>query len=140
MVNARVDLRKKDDEVLGAILCEVIDRRRRGEFPTASEYALRYPHLRKEIEADLHTISLLEGDEETRESVTAALPRVGWLIARLPALEQHIIFLRNFEKRRWEEIARILDRQEMDLRRTYAGAIGDLLAKCSPPGSQRSRR
>jgi len=133
-----------DALIMGAILAEVIDRRRAGEHPSPADYVERHPRLRKEIEAHFETIELLEGTgpppaspqpsapggpAEDR-SPSEGAPRIGELIADLSPLIQRLIYLRNFERKTWEEIARALDRPETELRRGYAQAIRQLIERC----------
>ena len=116
----------------------MIDRRRSGERPTASEYVQKYPHLRKEIEADFRTIEILEGpspeppgEAESGLPVAGAGPPIGEMIAGQTPLVQRMIFLRNFRKLRWEQITDLLGRPEADLRRSYAHALREIIERCS---------
>src|SRR5262245_13583287 len=119
-----------DELTLGDILREAIDRRRSGERPTASEYAEKYPHLRKEIEADFCTIELLEGSSPDPPGRPESMP-IAKIIAGQSPLVQRMIFLRNFRKLRWEEITGLLGRPEAELRRSYASALREILECCS---------
>jgi DNA-directed RNA polymerase specialized sigma24 family protein len=123
-------------ETLGEIVAEVIDRIRDGQEPRPEEYVARHPHLREEIQAHFETISLLEGRPAAAGAAgavatgTVPTPLVE-VLAALPPRLQRLIFLRNFEKRRWEEIARLLGEPEMELRRSYARVIHELLSRGS---------
>ncbi len=131
----------EDEEALAAILAEAIERLRRGETPQPGDYAERYPHLREGIQSHFETLELLDelGREQAERSriPAAALASgepaasVGSLIAGLSPLLQRVIYLRNFEKRLWSEIASIAGRPEMELRRLHAGAIRELIRQTS---------
>jgi DNA-directed RNA polymerase specialized sigma24 family protein len=137
----------QDARTLGLILSEVIDRLRRGDRPTASEYVERYPHLREDIEAHFQTIFLLEGEAQepphrgagqdgsgSADQESSSHP-IAEMIAEQPPLVQRLIFLRNFQRLRWEEIAAILNRPEAELRRSYARALREIIERCTAEGA-----
>ena len=129
---------RADEEILAAILAEIIDRRRSGETPSAEEYIARHPHLREAIEAHLATIDVLEGDAPGLEPASGGPARaepgekLGKAIDALPSRLQRAIYLRHFEKLPWAEVARRMGEAEDALRRSYARALRDLVALCSP--------
>ena len=114
---------------LAAVLTEVIDRQRSGDRPTLAEYLARYPHLEDDLRGHFEMIELLEG-----ESWMATPPNaLGDAISSLPEAVQELIFLRNFQRLSWAEIASRRREPEESLRRTYACALKVLLERCSGP-------
>jgi len=134
MIAPREKNDREDLEVIASVVSEAIDRRRRGEDPTADEYVRRYPRLRAEIEAEFETIALLEGKGA---AVAGEACPLGELISSLPPLTQRMIFLRDFEKRHWDEIARLLGQPELELRQSYTKAIRGLIERGSPQAGAR---
>jgi DNA-directed RNA polymerase specialized sigma24 family protein len=130
--------RNADLFTLGAIVAEAVERRRDGQPPGAEEYCRRYPHLRSEIEAHFETIALLESPLAAPLWAAADLGLKS-RFASLPADMQRLIALRESEQRPWEEIARLLGRPEMELRRAYAGVIASLIEEAPRAGSERTR-
>ncbi len=128
-----------DFETLGAILAEIIERRRRGEKPEVSEYVEKYPGLEGAIREQLQMVELLEGTDLAGKGAAEGMePRkgsasdlLGQTISAFSEALQRVIFLKNFEGLRWPEIARQLGEPEEKLRREYARAVRELIERCS---------
>ncbi len=134
-----------DAEAMGAILSEVIRRLRDGETPRVEEYIAKFPQFEGVLRDHFQVLGLLEGQDfgasggvTSGEEAAGRRPpslagRLGPTIAALPERLQRVIFLRNFEKLRWSEIARQVGQPEEDLRREYAAALRELVECCSAP-------
>ncbi|MBI4586688.1 MAG: sigma-70 family RNA polymerase sigma factor [Planctomycetes bacterium] len=119
-----------DEEILGGILVDAIDRLRRGECPAAEEYALKHPRLRGEIEERLRILQILEAGGGGK-SATGGADLAAAIATFSPGL-QRLFYLRHFESRPWPEIARLLAEPEETLRRQHARALKELMLKCAP--------
>src|SRR5512145_848297 len=111
--------------LLAQIVAQVIERRQRGERPDIGEYQLRHPELAEEIEGQLRMIEILEGDRDLDDRCAAGAepgecPSLGEILARHSLIAQKIVFLRNFERRPWKELAEALGRPEQELRAVYS--------------------
>ncbi len=134
MSSERSDREGGDEEALGGILHEVLERKQAGEHPTATEYTARYPHLREKIESHFRMMGLLDGLRESGGSASG--DSLGEAISALPEPIQRAIFLRHFERFTWSRIAQTLGEPEERIRRGYTRAVRQLMARCSSdPGA-----
>jgi len=129
MFSERSDRERGDEEALGEILREVLERKQAGEHPTAGEFTARYPHLRERIEGHFRMMGLLDGLRESGGSATG--DSLGEAISALPEPIQRAIFLRHCERFPWSRIARTLGEPEEKIRRGYSRAVRQLIARCS---------
>jgi hypothetical protein len=115
----------EESSLLAEIVAQVIERRRRGEKPDIEEYQRKHPELAQEIEGQVRMIEVLEGDR--RLEGPGSQPSLGEILAAQPLSVQRIVYLRNFEKRSWQEIAGALGQPEHELRRIYSHVLRELL-------------
>lgn len=130
-----------DAEAIGAILAEVIQRRRDGEMPRVEEYVAKHPVLETVLREHFQMLELLEHDApgafaggasgQIAPETAELAKRLGPAISALPDRMQRVIFLRNFENLRWAEIAERVGEDEEVLRRGYASVMRELLERCS---------
>jgi DNA-directed RNA polymerase specialized sigma24 family protein len=146
MSDAAESSMEPEESTLGAVLAEILSRRRAGESPVVAEYLTRNPELRGEILDGLEAMDFLENAALQPAESAAPSPNkaghgdamatlsLGQRIAELSPSIQRLLFLRNFEKRRWSEISELVGEPEIELRRLYARAVRDLIQS---PGARR---
>jgi serine/threonine protein kinase len=80
-------LRCDTNAVLDLIYHEILLRCRRGERPTAEEYARRFPHFAEQLSAHFEVHEALLPDESTRPTGLDVGPPIGHTTAEMPSVD-----------------------------------------------------
>jgi len=120
---------RNEDETLGEILADLVDRRLLGESPTVDDYAAQHPELREAIAGHLEIMDLLAGAREAKEAAHSPNDLAA-AVAELPEASQKLIYLRHIERVPWPEVARRMEEPEEDLRRRHAADLRWLIERC----------
>ncbi len=129
--DSRDDAASQDHDRLGRLMANAVERLRAGETPTAGEIARQIPEHEKDVRAALATLKCLEAagakHRNSPEGLESGVESLGDHLNRLPLLTQRVIYLRDFKKLPWKEIANVLGRQEKELRKVYARTVKELV-------------
>src|SRR5438093_13394719 len=90
------------DGILGGILADAIERRRKGEPLSVADYIARHPDLAPTIAQHFDLMERLERlDRPSSDDTDLAAA-----VAELSEGDQRLVLLRNLRRMRWPEVAR----------------------------------